>query len=654
MRLEIRTEAWRLLVPLRIENQTLTITTKKRELALELETVLRARLYDLSVLRDIQVTEFAPRLVQPLADGIRLQLVNEAHGLFIPVEFRAEADGPALSNVEGFRVTVKAGWICEQMSINRRLMTLDVLPELMATHVGDEGLYLLPDFCGTLVRFKEHVPTVTRDRLYMTQAEWEKLSVMNCFGLKQGKQGTLAIVHQGDFCCHAVTEVNQEGVNRIYASFGVRHRPGEPIKQEDKEVIVRFTEGRENGYVDLAKAYRDSLVNERGVSPLKPRLADNPTLAYSVGAMRTKIFHGMKPSSLDGNVPIKVNATFAQAEAILDSMKAAGIDKAIVTLVGWNLGGHDGAYPQKFPIEPALGGEEGLRKLISKAKGMGYQIVPHDNNTDMYMAGQTYDPEVVLRHEDNTPVLGGIWGGGQAAKACPVAYFDRYGPDVTRIRDLGFEGHYYCDAQSNPLYCCHDPRHPADEEQFGFSQCKLTQAYRTLYGAVSQEMAPAYALPFIDEGGVCSPHHVAWPMPYVDETLTRIIDRVVPFYQLAVHGLILYQQQWIHGHRHAGVRRGMLRDLAFGARPAMEVSYNGGGNGDLYTDSIRDVIEGYRIAYEELADTHVELVEDYEELAPEASRIVYANGTALTVNWGDTPVGDLAPLSYRIEREARG
>ena len=607
---------------------------------LDLRTLIRAHLYDLMVTRDKVVDEFEPRAVQPIADGLRLQLVNEAEGLFVPVEFR---EGP-----DGFRVTVKAGWICEQMSINRRLMSIDLLPDLLTTRVGDDGFYLLPDFSGTLVRFKEHTPTITRDRLYMTQTEWEKLSVMNCFGRKQGTRGTLAVVHKGDFFCHCVTEVNQNGENRIYPNFGLRHKPSEPIKQEDKEVIVRFTEGREDGYFDLARAYRDYLVRERGVSPLKERLADNPTLAYSVDAMRTKIFHGLKPTSLDGNVPMDIYATFAQAEEILDAMQAAGIEKAVVTLVGWNLGGHDGAYPQKFPIEPSLGGEKGLRKLIAKAKAMGYQCVPHDNHSDMYMAGQTYDPEVVLRNEDQTPVLGGIWGGGQAAKSCPVAYFDRYGPDVTRIRDLGFEGHYYVDSQSNPLYCCHDPRHPADEEQFALSQVKLTQAYRTLYGAVSQEITPAFALPFLDEGGQHSPYNIGWCLQSVEENLKRIIDRVVPFYQLAIHGLITYQESWVHGYRHCGTRKSILRAMAFGARPSMEVSYVNGANGDDYKDSIRDVLEGYRIAFEELKGTHAELVEDYEELAPEASRITYANGVTLTVNWGDNAFGDLEPLSYRI------
>jgi len=626
---------------LRVDNNTLVITTKKRELSLDLTAVVRAKLYDLSVLREITVTSFEPRLVQPLSDGVKLHLVNESHGLFIPVVFKAFDDG--------FRMIVKAGQITEQLSINRRILSLDVLPDLMTTRVGDEGFYLLPDFCGTLVRFKQHPPTINRDRIYMHQSEWEKLNVMNCFGMQQGDNGMLAIVNRGDFFCHTVTEVNQEGINRLYASFGIRHKPSEPIKQEDKELIVHFLKGSESTWVGMAKVYRDYLIREREVSPLKERVADNPVLAYSVRAMRTKIFHGLKPRSFDGNVPMNVYATFAQAEEILDRMQEAGLTKAVITLVGWNLGGHDGAYPRRFPVEPALGGEDGLRKLIAKAKGLGYQIVPHDNLTDVYTAGQ-YDPEVILRNEDGRPFLGGMWGGGQSVKVCPVAYFDRYGPDVTRVKDLGFEGHCYCDAQSNPLYCCYDPRHPADEEQFALSQDKLVQAHRALYGAVSIEVTPAHALPFVDEGGQHTPNNIGWCLSHVQEDLKRIIDRVVPFYLLAIHGLITYQESWVHAYRHEGTRKSVLRAIAIGARPSMEVSYVPGGYGDYYKDSIRDIREGYRIAFEELPDIHVEMVEDYEELAPEASRIRYANGTAVTVNWGDKAVEDLEPLSYRIEK----
>ena len=80
----------------------------------------------------------------------------------------------------------------------------------------------------------------------------------------------------------------------------------------------------------------------------------------------------------------------------------------------------------------------------------------------------------------------------------------------------------------------------------------------------------------------------------------------------------------------------------------MQVSWAGGGYGDTYYDSIRDVLPGYKMAYEELAGVHSEFITAYEELAPKARRLVFGNGLCLEVNWGDDAVGELRPLSYRV------
>ena len=77
------------------DQNTLTVTCETGAVTIDLTSSLRATLYNLPEARDITVDEFTPRLVQPLestpggttTDGLRLQLVNEEHGLFIPVEF---------------------------------------------------------------------------------------------------------------------------------------------------------------------------------------------------------------------------------------------------------------------------------------------------------------------------------------------------------------------------------------------------------------------------------------------------------------------------------------------------------------------------------------------------------------------------------------
>ena len=81
---------------------------------------------------------------------------------------------------------------------------------------------------------------------------------------------------------------------------------------------------------------------------------------------------------------MNVACSFEDVEALLEECKAMGIEHAEFCLVGWNIRGHDGRWPQVFPVEPAFGGEENLRKLIIRAKELGYSIVCHTNSTDAY------------------------------------------------------------------------------------------------------------------------------------------------------------------------------------------------------------------------------------------------------------------------------
>lgn len=53
---------------------------------------------------------------------------------------------------------------------------------------------------------------------------------------------------------------------------------------------------------------------------------------------------------------------------IMRRMKAEGIDKAEICSVGWNISGHDGRFPQFFPVEPKLGGEAKFREAIAEGK----------------------------------------------------------------------------------------------------------------------------------------------------------------------------------------------------------------------------------------------------------------------------------------------
>ena len=100
--------------------------------------------------------------------------------------------------------------------------------------------------------------------------------------------------------------------------------------------------------------------------------------------------------------------------------------------------------------------------------------------------------------------------------------------------------------------------------------------------------------------------------------------------------------------RPGGVERGLLQELAFGARPSMEVSYVKNPIGDLYTESIHDLRDAYRRSFVELKGLHVETIEEFEELSPEAYRAVYSDGTVVAVNFGTEAVGGLKAMSAAV------
>lgn len=66
-------------------------------------------------------------------------------------------------------------------------------------------------------------------------------------------------------------------------------------------------------------------------------------------------------------------------------------------LVGWNKGGHDGAYPQALSGGAGSGWEARLRALIAEANAAGFQIVCHTCFFSAYMIADDFDEEYLLK-----------------------------------------------------------------------------------------------------------------------------------------------------------------------------------------------------------------------------------------------------------------
>lgn len=604
---------------------------KGMDVAVPFESVLTGMAYHRPEKRLCPLVTFRAHLKSIHDNAAEINLVDDSRGFLIPVRICAER--------HALDVKILAGSIVESKGLQWRLMELSVMTGLLETKTTDAGYYLLPDYSGALASFRERPPCKNRDAIYMRQEEWEKFGTFNAFGAVFNGTGVLGIVNQGDFFAYNDTEFNQGGINRSYVSFGIRHTPDEVLPQEAKQVIFRHVDGAKD-YVPLAFEYRQYLAEEHKLVPLRARMAFSPVLDYMAHALFVKIFFGQKqPFQGDGHAPYVSCTTFAEAEEILDALREAGIAKAQIFLVGWNNGGHDGSYPTRFPVNCEAGGETGLRKLIEKAKGMGFQIGPHDNVTDVYMAARDFDPQYVSKDETGMNQSAGLWAGGLSFKSCPVVYMDRYGGDFARIQDLGFRGTYYLDAQATGLFRCTDPAHPADERQFGMSLARILEYPREMFGAVACETCGTYMLRHTDQFACLQGSHTYSAMKQrLPAEFTQLVDRVVPFLNIAVHGYVTY---------HAG--RELLAFL-LGGSPNIEVSYRALANGTEFKETIQGVAAEYKLHFELVPEIQEAFLESYEEHSPSAATLVYDCGVKVEVNAGETPAGGLPPGFLRITR----
>ena len=157
--------------------------------------------------------------------------------------------------------------------------------------------------------------------------------------------------------------------------------------------------------------------------PVRERIGKNEHLSYASVSPEIRIRLAWKPvptpelhQTLENEPKMTVAVTFDQVKEIVDELKRQGVDKAQLCLVGWNVKGHDGRFPDHFPVEEELGGEAKLRECIKYTQDNGYKIVAHTCRTDIYEISKDWNNGYdAARKADGSLVERYAIGGGQSA-----------------------------------------------------------------------------------------------------------------------------------------------------------------------------------------------------------------------------------------------
>ena len=521
--------------------------------------------------------------------------------------------------------------------IARGAASVALTPDFARARKGDDGFWVFSSGEYGTFRCDDGVAKCHR---------WQLMSV---YGMKTPARTFAAIV----------TGLKYYFTTRVTASNGEYRMScvldGELCRApyEDFRIEFRTLSGGDATLGGIARTYRDYQLKRGAAKPLKERAAANPTLKYAIEAPEIRIRQAWKPvppSVLDQTPatepPVSPRVTFARVAQIAAALKAAGVDKAELCLVGWNIGGHDGRWPQAFPAEPSLGGDEGLRECISAVRALGYLIVPHGNYIDAYRIADSWDEEWLAKTADGgLPPGSGAWGGGMSVRICPQRAYERFSSrDMWRMGAYGFKGLGYFDVVSIVHADeCHDPRHALNRAEAASWWGRGAALSKRVFGGFASEGAFDHFVADLDFA-----LYVSFSDPRRENR--GLVDRMEPFPQLVYNGVFAMNPFTRTVNFTAQERYWQLKLVEFGGRPTFyfHSKFKGDGTDWMGDDDLRCAtdaelaasvakIKAGRDIYARLSHLQFEFMESHEAVAAGVYRTTWSNGESVVVNYGERP-----------------
>lgn len=525
-------------------------------------------------------------------------------------------------------------------------MSLEVLPTFMTAGAGEPGFWVLPD--GRYGTFRNVEGACD-------YGQHPRRTLMPIHGMKTPRGAYLAIVrglrHDCDFLAKA-----ENGVYTLSTFFRLDELGGRSPYEDIVIDYIPLPEG-EATYAGMARRYRNERLRKGDVRPLAERVKDHPTLAYTAESIFVRVKHGWKALNTEKDYikahewqtptnepPVKVSISFDRYMDIMRRMKAVGIEKAEMCSVGGTAGGFDGRFPDVLPLPEEFGGIEKFKEAVALGQSFGYQMVAHFAVTAMLPSSRQFDLDDICHKPDGTLLFGGIVAGGRTHRLCPKAFCDKFlVRDWAEFKSLGLKGTHHIDVVSCiPPYACYNPKHPLSFEESAEYFRRIGEYSREVFGGFGSESGFDWMAPSLDFA-----LYVSWyPGANASES-SPIVDRVVPFWQLVYHGIIVSNPFYatIDAYIDRSKERLNFSDefARYGYLDDSETRilkvHEFGGRPVFYYTEYNDVSPLKRAAddYARLSHLQYYFMDDHRELADGVYLTRYSNGEETVTNYSSRP-----------------
>jgi hypothetical protein len=257
------------------------------------------------------------------------------------------------------------------------------------------------------------------------------------------------------------------------------HPPGGPTKMELRWIHslgklsyprrVRLCFFENGNYVDMAKRYRQHVLETGHFISLKEKIARNPLVGKLIGSpvIHTGILSHIQPESsyYHKDDPSKNHqlVTFDERAQQIRQLSEKGIKRAYVHLDGWGFRGYDNLHPDILPPCPEAGGWDGMKRIAETCDQLGYVFAIHDQYRDYYLDAKSYDPRHTILDRNGNRPHGNTWFGGNQSILCSRLALGHVKKNYLFLLDHGVKvkGAYLDVFAVVPPDECYNPEHPA-------------------------------------------------------------------------------------------------------------------------------------------------------------------------------------------------
>lgn len=480
----------------------------------------------------------------------------------------------------------------------------------------------------------------------------ETESVFNVYGASDGKDSFICVLEDGASYAMVRADIagKEASYNYVNAVYTVKSREqyevGEIANSDvfvyienlpDESLVQRYRFINSGSYVDMAKNYGDYLKEKYPESFVLNDDASTPVTVNVLGAVdKVKQIMGVPVSK-----PLPITE-FDEATEMVDELLESGIDNLSVNYVGWANGGVNQKILKKVKVLRELGGKKDLQRFIDDASAKG---------VDVYLNG-------VTNYAYQSNIFDGFFSYTDAAKFLSKkrAELHKYSAITYAARE-GFKNYYLLHGDLiNEMIDNLDKATDKYGANIAFEDVGYdvsSDFYKK--GYVSRESAVASQiekLSNMDAAGkkILIPAGNVYAVPFVDVITDMdlkgseytIIDEIVPFYQIAIHGYVDYMGKPVNlsgnieeavltaAEYGAGLSFTFMKESPFSLQKTLYTQYYGADFDAIWGD-LSGICNRFN---NELGHVYNQEMVNHKNISDTVSMTEYADGTKVYVNYG--------------------